>query len=163
MGTLTSVDRCYCWTHGKHTVATRAHNSDGHSDISELLLLLDMWHTHGCCQGLQQRPALRHQRPVATVGNVAHTQLLLVPTAAMDTLTLGDHSYCWTCGTRTVTASAHNSDGNSDISRSLLLLDTIATSAYNSDGHSDISGPLLLLDTCVGSHKTLISCARMSS
>jgi hypothetical protein len=53
-----------------------------------------------------------------------HARLLLAPTAATGALTLADHFYCWIDGTRTVTASAHNSDGHSDISRPLLLLDT---------------------------------------
>jgi hypothetical protein len=44
-----------------------------------------------------------------------HTQLLLVPTAAMGTLTSADHCYYWTCGTHTVAASAHSSDGHSDL------------------------------------------------
>jgi hypothetical protein len=47
-GTLTSADHWYCLTRGTRTVAASAHNSDGHSDISGPLLLLDLWHTHGC-------------------------------------------------------------------------------------------------------------------
>jgi hypothetical protein len=95
MGTLTSVDRCYCWICGTRTVATSAHTSNGHSDISD----------------------------VTVVGHVAHAQLLLAPTAAMGTLTSVDLCTCWTCGTSTVAASAHSINGHSDISRPLLLLD----------------------------------------
>jgi hypothetical protein len=47
--TLTLVDRCYYWICGTRTIAASTHNSDGHSNISGSLLLLDMWHTHGCC------------------------------------------------------------------------------------------------------------------
>jgi hypothetical protein len=47
-GTLTSVDRCYCWTRGTSMVAASAHSSDGHSNISGLLLLFDTWNMHGC-------------------------------------------------------------------------------------------------------------------
>jgi hypothetical protein len=31
--TLTSVDHCYCWTRGTHTVAVSADSSDGHSFV----------------------------------------------------------------------------------------------------------------------------------
>jgi hypothetical protein len=64
------TDSCYCGACGTRAVAASTHNNDGHSDISKLLLLLDMWHTHGCCQHPQQRLALWHQWTVATVGHV---------------------------------------------------------------------------------------------
>jgi hypothetical protein len=48
-GILTSVYHCYYWTRGTRTIAASAHSSDGHSDMSGLLLLLDTWHTHSCC------------------------------------------------------------------------------------------------------------------
>jgi hypothetical protein len=60
----------------------------------------------------------------ATVGHVAHARLLLAPTLVTFTLISAEHCYCWTCGTCTVAASAHSSDGHSNISVTLLLLDT---------------------------------------
>jgi hypothetical protein len=84
MGSMTSVDRCYCWTRGTRAVAASTHSSDEH----------------------------RHQWTIATTGHVAHTQLLLAPTAVMGTLTSVDRCYCWTHGTHTVAVSAHSSDGH---------------------------------------------------
>jgi hypothetical protein len=62
-------------------------------------------------------------RTVATMGHVAHARLLLAPTAAMNTMTSVDRCYCSTGGTRTVAASTHISDRHSDISGPLLLLE----------------------------------------
>jgi hypothetical protein len=62
-------------------------------------------------------------RIVATVGHVAHARLLLAPTAVTGTLTLADLCYCWTHGTCTVAATAHSSDAHSDISVPLLPLE----------------------------------------
>jgi hypothetical protein len=64
---------------------------------------------------------------VATVGHVAHTRLLLAPTAVMGHMTSDDRCYCGARGTRTVATSGHNSDGLSDISGPLLLPPKVAT------------------------------------
>jgi hypothetical protein len=60
----------------------------------------------------------------ATVEHVAHARLLLAPTITMSCLTLVDHCYRGTCGTRAGATSAHISDELSDISRPLLLWST---------------------------------------
>jgi hypothetical protein len=122
-GGLTSVDHCHCWTCGTCAVATSAYSSDVH------------W----------------HQWTIATVGHVAHAQLLLAPTSVMDTLTSGDRCYCWTRGTHMVAASAHSSEWHlTSVDRCYYWTCgtcTTAASAHSSDVRSDISGPLLLLDT----------------
>jgi hypothetical protein len=41
------TDHCYCRTCGTCMVAAGAHSNDG-TDISGLLVLLDMWHMQGC-------------------------------------------------------------------------------------------------------------------
>jgi hypothetical protein len=121
MGTLTSVDRCYCRTCGTRMIAASAHSNDENSDISEPLLLLDMWHTHGCFKHPQQWRAVSHQWTVATVRHVAYAWLLLALTVATGTnisellllppavatglLTSDDHCYCWAHGMRTVATS----------------------------------------------------------
>jgi hypothetical protein len=88
---------------------------------------------------------------VATVAHVAHARLLLAPIAVTGTLTLADRCYYWTRGTRAIATSAHYNDEHSNISGSLLLLDTWHMPGCclcpQRDGHFDISGPLLLLDT----------------
>jgi hypothetical protein len=89
-GHLTSADRCYCWTHGTHTITTSTHNSDGWSDISGLLLLLDMWHMLA---------------PTIAMGTNISGLLLLPPTVAMGHLTSDDHCYYWARGTRMVATS----------------------------------------------------------
>jgi hypothetical protein len=70
---------------------------------------------------------------VATVGHVAHTQLLLVPTAMTSHMTSDDHCYCGACGTLTVSTGPHSSDRLSNISGPLLLPPTVATGYMTSD------------------------------
>jgi hypothetical protein len=53
MGHMISVDRCYCGTRGTRVDATSAHNSDGPSDISGLLLLPPTMATGRCYYHLQ--------------------------------------------------------------------------------------------------------------
>jgi hypothetical protein len=67
---------------------------------------------------------------------------------------------CYTRGTRAVTASAHSSDGHSDISGPLLLWGTCtgATSAHSSDEPFDISGSLLLPPTIATRDMTSDDC-----
>jgi hypothetical protein len=149
--TLTSADCCYCWTRGTLTVAGSAHSSDGHSDISNIIVTVGhvahMWlllaptaamggltSVDRCYCWIRCIRAVAtsthssyghwHQQTVATVGHVAHARVMLELTAMMCTLTSVNHCYCWTRGTRTVAASVYSSDEHSDISGPLLLLDT---------------------------------------
>jgi hypothetical protein len=94
MNTLTIVDRCYCWTRGTHTVTASA---TGAMDTLTLADRCYRW-THDT-------------RTIATVGHVAHTRLLLAPTAVTGTdisgtlllpptiatchMTSDDRCYCW--------------------------------------------------------------------
>jgi hypothetical protein len=77
------TDHCYYWTRDTHAIAASAHYSDGHSDIIGPLLLLDTWHTHGCCLCHNNDGLFDISETVATVGYVAHARLLLAPIAAM--------------------------------------------------------------------------------
>jgi hypothetical protein len=72
---------------------------------------------------------------VATVGHVAHTRLLLAPTAVMGHMTSDDCCCCGARGTCTVATSGHNNDGLSDISGPLLLPPKVATSNMTSHDH----------------------------
>jgi hypothetical protein len=69
------------------------------------------------------------------VGRMAHVQLLLSPTIAMDSLTSVDHCYCEARGTCVDATGTDISDGPSDITEPLLLPPTVATGDMTSDDH----------------------------
>jgi hypothetical protein len=72
---------------------------------------------------------------IATIRHVPRVRLLLAPTTATGCMTSDDRCYYGVRGTRAIATSAHNSDGLSDISRSLLLPPIVATGDMTSENH----------------------------